>query len=214
MNDPLYNHPAWKEGGAEEPVSVDHVISEIVKSNYTTKSHDPTPATDMENVEEEQRDTLKHDNFGEAKVDTSEHLLKPMSKESRTTDHREDINLSGDVVSQKDQIINVVESTDIVRTSQKAQKVVQALAVDEQVNPMEEDCEAREQECSVSNKEAGEQIQEKFVDKVDSKEAAEVGSKEKESSFYDPDCTECRTVHPDPTPSQLMMYLHALSYKV
>ena len=214
MNDPLYNHPAWKEGGAEEPVSVDHVISEIVKSNYTTKSHDPTPATDMENIEEDQRDTLKCNNFWEAKVDTSEHLLEPISKESRTTDHRKDINLSGDVVSQKDQIVNVVESTDIVRTSQKAQKVVQALAVDEHVNPMElleEDCEAREQECSVSNKEAGEQ---KFVDKVDSKEAAEVGSKEKESSSYDPDCTECRTVHPDPTPSQLMMYLHALSYKV
>ena len=33
MNDPFYNHPAWKEGGAGEPVSVDHVISEIVKSN-------------------------------------------------------------------------------------------------------------------------------------------------------------------------------------
>ena len=220
MNDPLYNHPAWKEDVAEEPVSVDHVISEIVKTNYTTKSHDPTP-TDMESTEEERKDTLKPDESGqmEADADLSEHLLVPMNKEFRTTDRKEDINLSGDVhvVIKKDQIINVVESTDIVRTSQKAQNLVQALAVDEQVNtmePLEEDCEPREQECSGSNKESAEQTQEKFVDKVDSKEAVKVGGKEKESSSYDPDCTECRTVHPDPTPSELMMYLHALSYKV
>ena len=63
---------------------------------------------------------------------------------------------------------------------------------------LEEDYEPTEQECSVSNEEAGEQPLE---DKVDSKEAAEVDSKEKESSSYDPECTEYRTVHPDPTPS-------------
>jgi hypothetical protein len=219
MNDPLYNHPAWKEVGA---VNMDHVISEIIKSNYTTKSHDPTPAIDIESAdsEEERRDTPKSDNFGqiEAKADTSEHLLVPVNKESKPTDHKEDIvDLSGDVVIKKDQILNVVKSTDIVRTSQKAQKVVQALAVDEQVNTMElleENCESRGQECSDSNKNAEEQSQDKFVHKTDSKEAAEVGTKEKKSSSYDPDCTECRTIHPNPTPSELMMYLHALSYKV
>ena len=97
-------------------------------------------------------------------MDTSERLLEPMSKESKTTDHREDINLSGDVVNRKDQIINIVKSA---RTSQKA---VQALTIDEQVNLMElleEDCEPIEQECSVSNKEVGEQPQEKLVDKVE-----------------------------------------------
>ena len=56
----------------------------LSNQTYTTKSHDPTPATDMEIIiEEEQRDTLKCDNFGEAKVDTSEHLLELMSKESK-----------------------------------------------------------------------------------------------------------------------------------
>ncbi len=30
----------------------------------------------------------------------------------------------------------------------------------------------------------------------------------------DPDCTECRLVRPDPTHQELVMYLHALSYKV
>ena len=30
----------------------------------------------------------------------------------------------------------------------------------------------------------------------------------------DPDCTECRMVRADPTPRELFMFLHALSYKV
>ena len=38
MNDPLYNHPAWKEDRAGEPVNMDHVISEIVKSNFIPPS--------------------------------------------------------------------------------------------------------------------------------------------------------------------------------
>ena len=33
-------------------------------------------------------------------------------------------------------------------------------------------------------------------------------------SVCDPDCTECSLVHPDPTPDQLIMYLHALRYTV
>lgn len=35
-----------------------------------------------------------------------------------------------------------------------------------------------------------------------------------DGSVSDPDCTECGLVHPDPTPEQLIMYLHALRYTV
>ena len=34
------------------------------------------------------------------------------------------------------------------------------------------------------------------------------------SYVRDPDCTECGLTHPDPTPDQLIMYLHALRYTV
>ena len=212
MNDPLYNHPAWREGGTEEPVNVDHVISEIVKSNYSSKSHDPTPVTEAESTEEERKDALKPGDFRqvEAKVDTSEHLLEPMDRESRTTDHKE-VNPSGGVDTVVKQL-NVTEST-------KQKAVVQTSAVDKHVKKMElleEDCELKDQDHLDSNTETVEQTQGTFVDKIDSKErlpSAEVGT-EKETSSYDPDCTECRTVHLDPTPSELMMYLHALSYKV
>ena len=210
MNDPLYNHPAWREGGTGEPVNVDHVISEIVKSNYTSKSHDPTPVTEAESTEEERKDALKPDDFGQvgAKVDTSEHLLEPMNRESRTTDHEEVNLMSGDV----DTVVKQLNDTE--STKQKA--VVQTSADDEKVKLLEEDSEHKGQDHLDSNIETVEQIQERFVDKFDSKEhlpPAEVGT-EKETSSCDPDCTECRTVHPDPTPSELMMYLHALSYKV
>lgn len=35
-----------------------------------------------------------------------------------------------------------------------------------------------------------------------------------DETVRDPDCTECSLTHPDPTPDQLIMYLHALRYTV
>ena len=47
---------------------------------------------------------------------------------------------------------------------------------------------------------------------------AEVGRGEKSpnvnDSGYDPNCTECRRVYPNPTPEQLIMCLHALRYMI
>lgn len=40
-----------------------------------------------------------------------------------------------------------------------------------------------------------------------------LSSSDLKSSDFDPDCSECRNPIPDPTPSELVMYLHALSYK-
>ena len=41
-----------------------------------------------------------------------------------------------------------------------------------------------------------------------------LSSGEVEGGVRDPDCTECGLVHPDPTPDQLLMYLHAVRYTV
>ena len=219
MNDPLYNHPAWKEGRAGEPVNVDHVISEIVKSNYTTTSHDPAPMTENESTEGEPKDSLKPDNFEqvETQVSSSEHLSASVNRESRTSDHDGGVTPSGEVDVKNDQILDVNESTSTLRTSHEAQKVIQAFVVDDEVKIVmsEKDSEIRREEGLDSNIEK--QTREKIIDKVDMREqlpVVETVKESKEASFYDPDCTECRTVHPDPTPSKLMMYLHALSYKV
>ena len=42
----------------------------------------------------------------------------------------------------------------------------------------------------------------------------EVGSSEEMEGYFDPDCTECQLSRPDPSPQDLVMYLHAMSYKV
>ena len=54
----------------------------------------------------------------------------------------------------------------------------------------------------------GEGVREEEVESVN--EGSTLGG----DSDSDPDCTECRQVHPDPTPDQLIMYLHALRYTV
>ena len=223
MNDPLYNHPAWKEGRAGEPVNVDHVISEIVKSNYTTTSHGPAPMTENESTEGEPKDSLKPDDFEqlETKVSSSEHLSASVNRESRTSGHDGGITPSGEVDIKNDQILDVNESTNTLRTTHEVQKVVQASVVGDieevKIEISEKDSEIRREECLDSNIEKVIQTQEKIIDKMDMREqlsVVETVKESKEASFYDPDCTECRTIHPDPTPSELMMYLHALSYKV
>lgn len=35
INDPLYNHPAWRDSKESHDSTVDHVISEIVKTDYS-----------------------------------------------------------------------------------------------------------------------------------------------------------------------------------
>ena len=46
-------------------------------------------------------------------------------------------------------------------------------------------------------------------------ERLESGTSPKEvDTSFDPDCTECRLCRPDPSPEDLVMYLHAISYKV
>ncbi|CAI8032883.1 RNA pseudouridylate synthase domain-containing protein 2 [Geodia barretti] len=61
-----------------------------------------------------------------------------------------------------------------------------------------------------------EKLPEKGEEREDTVEKTEfedgLTSSGSDGSVPDPDCTECGLVHPDPTPDQLMMYLHALRY--
>ena len=225
MNDPLYNHPAWKVGGEGEPVNVDHVISEIVKSNYTTRSHDQTHARNIDSIEGELKhhsSSLKLSDFGPLEIEnlvtTSEHLSEAVDTTSRTTDHEGDDTLD---LGQEKTISEILKPNDddvnVLRTSPEVNKVVAASVVGMQVNKievLEGESEVREEESLDGTSENVERSQEKLVDKLDLTEHSSLVGASKEGLSYDPDCTECRTIHADPTPSELMMYLHALSYKV
>ena len=60
--------------------------------------------------------------------------------------------------------------------------------------------------------EKGEEEREDTIEKTEFEDG--LTSSGSDGSVPDPDCTECGLVHPDPTPDQLMMYLHALRYAV
>ena len=179
MNDPLYGHPAWKVGGASDSANVDHVISEIVKSNYTSKSHDQI----------ESADTPVGTGSSDEVVDGTKSIVceEPERVKVQTVSEEHCSNLLAEAGGQ-----TVVES--------KGQSTEAATEVSELV---------REKELRDDNSsELSGRSQERQLNAADLPVDSEV------SSSCDPDCTECRTVHPDPTPSELMMYLHALSYKV
>lgn len=48
----------------------------------------------------------------------------------------------------------------------------------------------------------------------DDNKANSISAQCSSDQYYDKDCTECHIIRRDPTPSELTMCLHALSYKV
>lgn len=228
MNDPLYNHPAWKESEAGEPVDMDHVISEIVKSNYTAQSNVPTPS--MEDERDVKKGSLPLKPISDPlPLETDGVTCKSkqvLLSESKTSENQDDngCSTSGETI---DQSLKLPDSAYTSRTSTIDRKVnssVEASAVSEQVTRTEllkADCETVGEGCE-GHSEKAKHSQEELsgMTMVDSGEHSPVAGDDKEckalkaASSFDPDCTECRTVHPDPTPNELMMYLHALSYKV
>ena len=191
MNDPLYGHPAWKVGRASDSANVDHVISEIVKSNYTIKSHDQM--VEMRDVDKSQQDsTDKPVGTGSSDevVDGTKSIVceKPERVKVQTVGEEHCSNLLAEAGGQA-----AVES--------KGQSTDEAAT---EVSESVREKELRDDSSSeLSGRSQGRQLN-----------ASNLPVDSDVSSSCDPDCTECRTVHPDPTPSELMMYLHALSYKV
>lgn len=215
MNDPLYNHPAWKVGRAGDSVDVDHVISEIVKSNYASKSHDQAIATESE--DEIKNSPLPSKCLIQPEIDnpaaTKCSLETAVDRENwpRTNDGEENSVYDEKTVAPRHTQAGGHE----IRLYSPKSKVVNEMDVqvkekeDEEKDPSfkrdkdPDDCS--EEEISQSHK--GEKKLDMLIDYLDNGTDCEVMS-------CDPDCTECRTVHPDPTPLELMMFLHALSYKV
>ena len=221
MNDPLYNHPAWKVGGAGgacDSVDVDRVISEIVKSNYTSKSGDQALAKDDIIGESEAKDhppSPKASTQSEMSKAITESLSEKANNDSRTTKCKGD-SASEETVPEVDEASN--SEKPLLTTLPKAKSPVHVSEPGVQVGETanERVREVHEEKClgdGTENK--TEQSQERVVEESDLQEqCTETAAGSSECVSYDPDCTECKTVHPDPTPSELMMYLHALSYKV
>ena len=159
MNDPLYNHPAWRlqekeklaqgtedEGESEEVGNVEAEIS--------------TGRSSMEAVMSE---------IIKSKFDSTNHLLQG-------TGISEDISLGSNLGNLGK---GKRSDTSSVREGEERLGTFDA-----------EDSRKLNEAVTVSPELTSERIE------------------------LDPDCTECKTPHRDPLPSELVMYLHALSYKV
>ena len=217
MNDPLYNHPAWKAGRDGDSLNVDHVINEIVKSNYTSKALEQTfdGATESE---------LTKKSFPVPLPD-----LRTLPSTSNTA-HVNTENASGTVESKtkicssvRDTVENLEESKISGEAQTSSEETLMYLPPEVEHNDVKPDKEGtrdggelkdsfkKKEECK-DNLEN--ETQEGELVKLDSDMVSSAEAATDDSITYDPDCTECRTVYPDPTPSELMMFLHALSYKV
>ena len=189
MNDPLYNHPAWKVSGSSDSVDIDHVIGEIVKSNYITKSHDMSVPKVNESVE-----TKVKNSPPSPETSVAETLSEKLECTSRTPTSANETETAAGHVCQK------------LETSEK-----------------ESDTQTCSEEMKYDLKREGKEYEgdDSIVDRHTQKDGFKSQNIDSvtimcdsNESTTDPDCTECRTVHPDPTPPELMMFLHALSYKV
>ena len=183
INDPLYNHPAWRSsrrsaGGAgtegdggsssSEPY-LESVVSEIVQSKFAESAKKTG---------------------GDAE---REETAKDVGTSSREGTGRTEAARGGGKMSD-------VDSQEDIKDQQRSSKDIDKIE--------EEQSEKVEVERSVRSKSL-ESSKERDV--IKDKEGAPMAE---EGNSYDPDCTECRLSRPHPSPQELFMCLHALSYKV
>ena len=175
MNDPLYNHPAWKNKSHDhhDVSTVDHVISEIVKTDYSGELLGGTVSLSSSNESTSTPTKLDPPQMYEIVEDTIPALSKSLQDniEDETSTAVAHIDISPNKGPSSDSLANGVQTAHCVS---------------------EDTCSNTVRTHSHSNSDV---------------EKGQRGN-------VDPDCTECQLVRADPTPSQLVMYLHALSYEV
>ena len=227
VNDPIYNHPAWKQSTSQFLHSDDNggqhskekdtgpgveanilrVIREIVRTNYSSE----------EQASNNQSNTQSEAAFGKgnglttlsAVNNDSDTLLKqdytPVSCEKQEGPHEAYSSIGG-----------VQDSKD---TSPGRDLKIEAAKLNQgdEKDAISKECSASIDLpiCSVTTTTESSQI----VTKLTSGTAGKEDTKspflsEQRLEIKDADCTECQLSRPDPSPSDLVMFLHALSYKV
>ena len=220
MNDPLYGHPAWKVGEESDSVNVDHVISEIVKTNYASKSHDQTFEKGHDSRPSQLEKEEGENSVGKGSAD------EVVGTDRTTTSERCTV---GEGTQQENVTVQTIgqnsgEDTSRMTTEARGRSVDESKG--QSIATTVESKGQSAGEAADRDTQAGELVKENaescselggrsHVSLASKSDAAVRCLDERDGDVScDPDCTECKTVHADPTPSELMMYLHALSYKV
>ena len=223
VNDPIYNHPAWKQSTSQFLHSDDNggqhskekdtgpgveanilrVIREIVRTNYSSE----------EQASSNQSNTQSEAAFGKGNglttlsaVNDSDTLLKqdftPVSCEKQEGSHEAYSSIGG-VQDSKDTSLGSAPKIEAAKLNQGDEE-----------DAISKECSASIDLpiCSVTTTTESSQLV--TSDMAGEEETKSPFVSEQSLEIKDADCTECQLSRPDPSPSDLVMFLHALSYKV
>ena len=228
MNDPLYNHPAWKSTEGDNDISgangggerggkigggdvaklcssdsyLENVVTEIIISKFT----DPTPKVvgGGERTEEggNVEDTERAGTVEGQGVMKSDGLKKKVDlKDSERTE-------TG-VVGKKE---GVEDSERAVTGGMRKEESVGEVRKEESVEGVEG--RSGHAESRDRNTTKGEEVKDDTPEGTGETNREEIRLDSISEEEIDPDCTECKLLRPPPSPRQLFMCLHALAYKV
>ena len=180
VNDPIYNHPAWRQPpdslGTGNQTNIERIISEIVRTNYSSEAPERATQTEMSSAE----DTVESHSVQKCKVSVTDLEISRDGQITRFSHNQQGSASGASLNSARDAEGSTNES----------------VAVDDG-----------------GDNEATEEQTDTEASVAPTSTCAAVGGTQTDSSV-DADCSECHMFRPDPSPSDLLMYLHALSYKV
>ena len=177
VNDPIYNHPAWRQTpdslGTGNQTNIERIISEIVRTNYSSDAPERATQTEMSSAE----DT----------VESASHSIQKYT-----------VSVTDLEISRDGQIARLTHNE-------------QGTATGESLSS------ARDAEDSTKESVAIDGGRDNAATKEHTDTEAVMATTSMCAAVdisVDADCSECHMFRPDPSPSDLIMYLHALSYKV
>lgn len=224
VNDPIYNHPAWKQssflsddgGGQNSEVkegsgkvsNILRVISEIVRTSYTSEKQ---ASSNLSNAQSQRASGSRNELTTVSAVDDSATLLRQDYTPAKSDSQEgplEASSSSGDRQSSKDADQGKYPRREPEKLNQD----------DEDVTYKKCSANSKVPLCSITETTESSQLQltetEVTTDVAGEEESKMQSESDQCLEIKDPDCTECQMSRPDPTPSDLVMFLHALSYKV
>ncbi len=177
VNDPIYNHPAWRQTpdslGTGNQTNIERIISEIIRTNYSSDAPERATQTEMSSAE----DT----------VESASHSIQKYT-----------VSVTDLEISRDGQIARLTHNE-------------QGTATGESLSS------ARDAEDSTKESVAIDGGRDNAATKEHTDTEAVMATTSMCAAVdisVDADCSECHMFRPDPSPSDLIMYLHALSYKV
>lgn len=198
VNDPLYNNLAWGPYRGKEGQGigcVDEVITKIVKSSYTSDIFDDLPSVDTGDVQ--------------LSSDVSGCALGGVSISVEDQDVREERGGGEEVCQGQDGLAEGQQEEGRDSTGASSSGGTKGSSNEEDMKDARAGCNTTIQD--KGPKDGG--CSPEYNGTRDIKGGAAQSLPTAVGGEFDPECSFCRQRKPDPTPHQLVMYLHALSYK-